>query len=127
MTHHSVMDDTSISLPNLIKAGLRKAIFKVFPDVDPDVIQLQICANPKFGDYHCTSVMAIAKKRKLNPREYAQKVLDELDFSNIADEVQLAGPGFINIRLKQEAVKRALAKTAQQGDHFIQKTDQPRT
>jgi arginyl-tRNA synthetase len=71
--------------------------------------------------------MAIAKKRKLNPREQAQKVLDELELSDIADEVQLAGPGFINIRLKPEAIKRALSKAAQQGGYFIQKTDSPRT
>ena len=127
MTDPILMDDTVFVLPKLIEAGLREAILKVFPDVDPDVIQLQVCANPKFGDYQCTSVMAIAKKRKLNPREQAQKVLDELELSDIADEVQLAGPGFINIRLKPAAIKRALSQAAQQGGCFIQKTDAPRT
>ena len=51
MTDPILMDDTAFVLPKLIEAGLREAILKVFPDVDPDVIQLQVCANPKFGDY----------------------------------------------------------------------------
>ncbi len=43
--------------------------------------------------------MAAAKRLKLNPRELAQKVVDALDLKDIADEVSIAGPGFINIRL----------------------------
>ncbi|MBT5926117.1 MAG: arginine--tRNA ligase, partial [Verrucomicrobia bacterium] len=109
------MEDATFVLPKLIEAGLREAILKVFPEADPNVIQLQICANPKFGDYQCTSVMAIAKRNKLNPRDCAQKVIDELDFSEIAEEVQLAGPGFINVRLKQDAIKKALSKAAVHG------------
>ncbi len=121
------MEDVKLALPQLVESSIRDAILKVFPEVDPSVIQLQICTNPKFGDYQCTSVMAIAKKSKLNPREYAQKVLDELDLSEVAEEVQLAGPGFINVRLKQSAVKQALISAATSGGCFVQRTTSPRT
>ena len=121
------MEDSTFVLPKLIEAGIREAILKVFPETDPKVIQLQICANPKFGDYQCTSVMAIAKQKKMNPRECAQKVLEYLDFSEIAEEVQLAGPGFINVRLKPDAIKQALSEAVVRGDQFVQKTASPLT
>lgn len=121
------MEPSNVVLPKLIETRLRQAILHTFPDADPNLIQLQICTNPKFGDYQCTSVMAIAKKRKTNPRECAQKVLEHLDLSDIAEEIQLAGPGFINIRLKQTAVQATLLHSARTGDHFISKTSDPRT
>lgn len=43
--------------------------------------------------------MAAAKKLGLNPREFAQKVLDNLQLSDIAEKLEIAGPGFINIFL----------------------------
>ena len=121
------MELSNVVLPKLIETRLRQAILNTFPDADPHLIQLQICTNPKFGDYQCTSVMAIAKQRKTNPRECAQKVLEHLDLSDIAEEVQLAGPGFINIRLKQTAVQATLLHSAKTADHFISKTSAPRT
>ncbi|WP_371378246.1 arginine--tRNA ligase [Thalassotalea aquiviva] len=55
--------------------------------------------RPQFGDYQANGVMGAAKKLKTNPRELAQKVVDNLDLSDIAEKVELAGPGFINIHL----------------------------
>lgn len=121
------MELSTSVLPKLIESRLRQAILETFPDADPNLIQLQICTNPKFGDYQCTSVMAIAKQRKTNPRECAQNVLERLDLSDIAEDVQLAGPGFINIRLKQSAVESALHQNARTGNYFVAKTSTPRT
>ena len=45
--------------------------------------------------------MGAAKKMKSNPRELAQKIIDNLDVSDIAQKTEIAGPGFINIHLKQ--------------------------
>ena len=44
-------------------------------------------------------IMAAAKKLGLNPREFAQKVLEHADLSDIAEKTEIAGPGFINIFL----------------------------
>ena len=55
--------------------------------------------KPKFGDYQANGIMAAAKKLGLNPREFAQKVLDHADLSDIAEKTEIAGPGFINIFL----------------------------
>ena len=61
-----------------------------------------LSTRPEFGDYQANGVMAAAKKLKSNPRELAAKVLAELDLEDMAESVEIAGPGFINIALKGE-------------------------
>jgi Arginyl-tRNA synthetase len=57
-------------------------------------------ARPEFGDYQANGVMAAAKQLKTNPRELATRLLGTLDLSDLADKLEVAGPGFINIHLK---------------------------
>jgi arginyl-tRNA synthetase len=65
-------------------------------DTNPAV---SISNRANFGDYQANGVMGAAKRLKTNPRELATKVVEHLDLVGIADKVELAGPGFINIHL----------------------------
>jgi arginyl-tRNA synthetase len=58
--------------------------------------------DPKFGDYQANGVMALAKKLKTNPRKLAEEVVKNLNLSDICQPPEVAGPGFINLRLKPE-------------------------
>jgi arginyl-tRNA synthetase len=58
--------------------------------------------DPKFGDYQANGVMALAKKLKTNPRKLAEEVVNNLDLNDICEPPEVAGPGFINLRLKPE-------------------------
>ncbi|PID46714.1 MAG: arginine--tRNA ligase [Proteobacteria bacterium] len=58
--------------------------------------------RPEFGDYQANGIMGAAKKLKMNPRQLASSVLEQLDLDGIADTVKIAGPGFINIHLSDE-------------------------
>ena len=58
--------------------------------------------KPEFGDYQANGVMAAAKRTRQNPRALAEKLVDELDLSDLAESVVVAGPGFINIRLNSD-------------------------
>ena len=58
--------------------------------------------RPEFGDYQANGVMSAAKRLKTDPRKLAEKVLTQLDLSDLAEEATIAGPGFINIKLKNE-------------------------
>ncbi|MCT8518254.1 arginine--tRNA ligase [Glaesserella parasuis] len=53
----------------------------------------------QFGDYQANGIMGAAKKLGLNPREFAQKVVDNVDLNGIVEKLEIAGPGFINIFL----------------------------
>ena len=54
------------------------------------------------GDYQANGAMGAAKAMKTNPRELAQRILDNLDLDGIAEKTEIAGPGFINIHLSSD-------------------------
>lgn len=56
----------------------------------------------QFGDYQANGIMGAAKKLGLNPREFAQKVVEKVELTGIADKLEIAGPGFINIFLSPD-------------------------
>ncbi|MDT8397041.1 MAG: arginine--tRNA ligase [Pseudomonadales bacterium] len=58
--------------------------------------------SEQFGDYQANGIMALAKRLKQNPRELGQQVLAQLDLGGIAEKVELAGPGFINIAISPD-------------------------
>lgn len=63
-----------------------------------------------FGDYQANCAMGAAKAMGINPRELAAKIVAALDLDGIADKVEIAGPGFINIDLKAEWLGEQIAK-----------------
>ena len=76
-------------------------------DSDANVIT---ASRPEFGDYQANGVMRLAKQLKINPRELANQIIEELNShkDNIVERYELAGPGFINIFLRNEEIlKRA--------------------
>ncbi|MHC4719570.1 MAG: arginine--tRNA ligase [Planctomycetota bacterium] len=85
--------------------------------------------DPKFGDYQANGVMALAKELKTDPRELAEKVVKNLDVSDICEQPEIAGPGFINLRLKNEFVAdRLLEINADAASRLgIEKTSRPKT
>ena len=74
-------------------------------------------AKPEFGDYQANGVMAAAKAARTNPRALAAKVLEKLDLSDLAEKVEIAGPGFLNITLRSDMLSRQ-ASTAAQDDRL---------
>ena len=54
----------------------------------------------QFGDYQANGIMGAAKKLGMNPREFAQTVLDHLSIDDIAEQLEIAGPGCIDNFLK---------------------------
>ncbi|WP_373753424.1 arginine--tRNA ligase [Neisseria weixii] len=62
-------------------------------------VVLQPAKNADFGDFQINGVMGAAKQAKQNPRELAQKVADALAGNAVIESAEVAGPGFINLRL----------------------------
>jgi len=65
-------------------------------------------ADARFGDYQANGVMALAKRLKTNPRKLAEQVVERLDVSDVCEPPEIAGPGFINLRLKPDCVAQQL-------------------
>ncbi|HOK67066.1 MAG TPA: arginine--tRNA ligase [Anaerohalosphaeraceae bacterium] len=64
--------------------------------------------NPAFGDYQANGVMAAAKQLKTNPRQLAEQVVRLLQINDLCETVEIAGPGFINLRLKPSLLEQRL-------------------
>ncbi|MBN2211356.1 MAG: arginine--tRNA ligase [Sedimentisphaerales bacterium] len=68
--------------------------------------------NPQFGDYQANGVMGLAKRLKANPRELAEKVVAKLDVADMCEPPEVAGPGFINFRLRADWLAARLLEAA---------------
>ncbi len=96
----------------ILDSALRSAIVSVlgeeFRDAEPVVRASQ---NPEFGDYQADGVMALARRTGLSPRDLAARIALAAApaVADIADPPQVAGPGFINLRLKTPALAQMLA------------------
>jgi len=64
--------------------------------------------DPKFGDYQANGCMALAKALKRNPREVASAVAAAVDLAPMAGPPEVAGPGFLNVRLDDAWLAGAL-------------------
>ncbi len=67
-------------------------------------------SDPRFGDYQTNVALVLAKQRGENPRNLAEKVIEQLDVSEWADRPTVAGAGFINFTLKPDAVAKRTAR-----------------
>jgi len=90
-----------VNIQALINEKVSQALEKAGAPVNSPAAVRQ-SAKPQFGDYQANGVMGVAKKLGINPREFAQKVLDVLDLDNVASKTEIAGPGFINIFLSKD-------------------------
>jgi arginyl-tRNA synthetase len=86
-----------------LSALFRAAIARAFPeaaDADPVIAPSK---QPKLGDFQCNAAMALAKRLGRNPRDVAKALVENLPASDLVEPLDagaIAGPGFINIRLR---------------------------
>ena len=90
-------------------------------------VVLQAAKNPDFGDFQINGVMGAAKKAKQNPRELAQKVAEALADNAVIESTEVAGPGFINLRLRPEFLAQNIQTALNDARFGVAKTDKPQT
>lgn len=102
-----------MSIKTLLEQRVRAAMKAAdIPDNCP--ANITISTRPEFGDFQANGAMGAAKKLKTNPRELAQKIIENLDLCDIADNMEIAGPGFINIHLSPSFLSEQLQKQSDQ-------------
>ncbi|MGC4948091.1 arginine--tRNA ligase [Streptomyces sp. DT224] len=70
------------------------------------------------ADFQANGILALAKKLKGNPRELAGKVTDALPASDLIKDIEVSGPGFLNVTLTDRAITETLAARAADGDRL---------
>ena len=99
--------DIAGSLAKVLRGAIVTSLGVTADDADP---ALRPSTNPKFGDYQANFAMALSKRLGRPPREIASAVVDAAHgpLAAIADPPEIAGPGFVNIRVRTEALGDAL-------------------
>ncbi len=97
----------------ILTERFREAIARAFPEAANADPLITPSRNPEFGDYQSNVAMGLAKRLGKPPREVAQAIVRVADIRGVADpltEKSIAGPGFINITLRREAIADLLTR-----------------
>ncbi len=107
------------------KQDLLLALSAAMHDISPDSTLTAAFESPRVvahGDLACTAAMQLAKPLRKNPREVAQALIDALNrqdaVQRLVSAMEIAGPGFINLRLNAAAKQAVVTEVLTGGEHF---------
>ncbi|MEJ6001595.1 arginine--tRNA ligase [Paucibacter soli] len=107
------------------KQELLAALGAAIQELSPGATLAPVFESPKqaaHGDLACTAAMQLARPLKKNPRELAAALIEALQrheaFARWVDAMEIAGPGFINIRLKPAAKQAVVREVLSAAAHF---------
>lgn len=85
---------------------IEKDIIKAMNNIGYEVDQIDLTTSnrPELGDYQINDAMKLAKAYHQNPREIAEKIKTELEKDYRFENINIAGPGFINISISSQAL-----------------------
>ncbi len=102
------------SLDQHLTDWLRGVFRATFPEAaeHADAVDVLPATDPAFGDYQCNAAMALAKVLRQPPRAIAQALINRPSLPESVARLDLAGPGFLNIRLQDAYLARRLEAMA---------------
>ncbi|HST29633.1 MAG TPA: arginine--tRNA ligase [Chthoniobacterales bacterium] len=92
----------------------------------PNVGELTQATDPRFGDYQTNAALILGKQRSENPRAVAEKILKVLDVADLSEQPSVAGAGFINFKLRTDAVAKATAELFADDRLGVAKSESPK-
>ncbi len=91
-----------MSLLSDLQSRFRPALAALIDPPEPWLEMIRRAQDARFGDYQANFAMALGKQLNKKPQDVAAEVVARLDVADICEPPQVAGPGFINLRLKDE-------------------------
>src|SRR6201981_3398936 len=92
----------------------------------PVVGELTQASDRRFGDYQTNVALVLGKQRRENPRAVAEKIVAQLDVSEVSEPPTVAGAGFINFTLRQGAVEKQTLEVLRHDRLGVSETESPR-
>jgi len=101
-----------------IAATLERIVREAMPDAVAPVPVVERPRDPAHGDYATNAALALAKSARRNPRELAQGFARALEdaLPGVVESAEVAGPGFINVRLSRAARQQVVNAILRAGD-----------
>ena len=84
-------------------------------------IILSVSSKPEFGQFQYNGAMGMAKRAGKNPREVAEQIVAGLNEYDIFENINIAGPGFINISYTTEYLKEYLSEISKDMTENVKK------
>jgi arginyl-tRNA synthetase len=82
--------------------------------------------DARFGDYQTNAALILAKQRSQNPRELAGRIVAALQVEKWSETPTIAGAGFVNFKLRPEAIARQAAQLLEDDRFGVEQTKSPR-
>ena len=93
-----------VALTPKVQSAIAAALGDDYREADP------VLRPSQFADVQVNAALALAKKVGAPPRDVAGKIVDALELDGIADQVEVSGPGFINITFSDAWLATLLAE-----------------
>ncbi len=89
------------SLISLLFDKFSQAIQAAYPELEQICVEVTPSTQEDFGHYQCNTAMKLAKSLRQNPRQVAERIVANLNATNlpVLSKVDVAGPGFINVTI----------------------------
>lgn len=97
----------------------------LLPELPPGVAAVSPCKDPKHGDYASNAAMILSKAARKKPQELAGMIRDQLGGSDLVESAEVAGPGFLNIRLKPSVWHGVIPQILEHGGTWGRSIEQP--
>lgn len=114
---------------NLIKTiaeRFSKALAEIGVDPAPYIGMIRPSQDPKFGDFQANFAMPLGKKLGKSPRDVAATVVGRLEYEDFLEPPEIAGPGFINLRVKTSRIAELAQSEALDERLGVEKKARPR-
>jgi hypothetical protein len=96
-------------VPEWLEARVQSALVEAYGDeyanTDPLITP---ATKAEFGDYQCNVAMSLAKRLKSSPRDVAATIVAAIKLDEYFETPEIAGPGFLNLRLTEPFLKSQL-------------------
>jgi arginyl-tRNA synthetase len=89
-----------MNILEVLQSRVAAALTGFTDDPAPFAAMVRPAQDARFGDYQANCAMPLAKQVGSNPRELAAQIVERLDVADLCEPPDIAGPGFINLRIK---------------------------
>ncbi|MHB8972678.1 MAG: arginine--tRNA ligase [Pirellulaceae bacterium] len=110
-----------------LRERFRPALLSLVDPVDDLLDLIRPAQDPRFGDYQANLAMPLGKRLQQPPREVAQQVVARLQVDDLCEPPTVAGPGFINLRLRDGWLSDQVRQIARDPRLGIARVTSPRT
>ncbi|MGL4646264.1 MAG: arginine--tRNA ligase, partial [Cetobacterium sp.] len=107
-----------LTIEKQIEIILLETVNNLYPDKDLKPIEITVATNEKFGDFQSNFAMMNSKIIGGNPRAIAENVVNNIVENSVIDKIEIAGPGFLNIFLKDSYLGDLVKKISKEDYEF---------